>query len=561
MPELLQKEARVQLAIEALNSGKIQGIRNAAAAFDVPKSTLHRRVKGGGTRQGSQVQNRKLRPTEEAALIQWIESLDDHGMSPTIGYIRQMADLLLRERGSSILLDASIASTPVPAMTVGENWVHRLLDRHPHLKTRYSRKYDYQRALCEDPEKIAAWFVRVQKTIMEYGVLDCDIYNFDETGFQMGVASTAKVVTRSERRNRPVVIQPGNREWTTVIECINATGWSLDPMIIFEGKVHISSWYEGSLLPITWRIGVSDNGWTTDELTFEWLREVFEPQTRNRTVGRYRLLILDGHGSHLTPAFNKFCTEHRILTECMPPHSSHYLQPLDVSCFAMLKRVYGDLVKAMIALGVHHIDKLRFLELLLEARKKTFSEKNIGSGYRASGLLPFDPTQVLRRLQTKIRTPSPPPASEQPPSLPLKTPANLLELESLQRKRQREISPSDQALQKIVKGCQMAMHTAVLLHEENTRLRAENARQKKKRARRVFIQTGGTMTIREGMTHIEASQKAPQKGQGSQEARREVEEGEAGPSDTTAPKVQKRAQPKCSVCGSLEHSARKCPCK
>ncbi|KAK4098673.1 DDE-domain-containing protein, partial [Parathielavia hyrcaniae] len=76
--------------------------------------------------------------------------------------------------------------------------------------------------------------------------------------------------------------------------------------------------------------GVSDNGWTTDELTFEWLQEVFEPQTRNRTVGQYRLLILDGHGSHLTPAFDKFCTEHRILTECMPPHSSHYLQPLDV---------------------------------------------------------------------------------------------------------------------------------------------------------------------------------------------------------------------------------------
>ena len=236
-----------------------------------------------------------------------------------------MADLLVRERTSSVLLDASVTSTPVLATTVGENWVQRLLDRHPELKTKYSRKYDYQRALCEDPEKLLAWFARVQKTVAEYGILDNDIYNFDETGFQMGVASTSKVVTRSDRRNRPVVIQPGNREWTTVIECVNATGWSLDPMIIFEGKVHISSWYEGSELLKTWRIGVSNNGWTTDELTFEWLREVFEPQTRDRTVGRYRLLVLDGHGSHLTPEFDKFCTEHRILTECIPAHSSHYL--------------------------------------------------------------------------------------------------------------------------------------------------------------------------------------------------------------------------------------------
>jgi hypothetical protein len=69
------------------------------------------------------------------------------------------------------------------------------------------------------------------------------------------------------------------------------------------------------------------------------------------------------------------------------------------------------------------------------------------------------------------------------------------------------------------------------------------------------------MTIGEGMAHIEASQNALQKGQGRQKARREVEEGEAGPSETTAPKARKRAQPKCSVCGSFEHNARKCPCK
>ena len=112
----------------------------------------------------------------------------------------------------------------------------------------------------------------------------------------------------------------------------------------------------------------------------------------------------------------------------------------------MLKRIYGDLVKAMIALSVHYIDKPRFLELLLKARRKTFTTKNVTSGFRATGILPFDPTQVLRRLQTKLQTPSPPPTPNQPLSLPLKTPVNIVELNSLQRKRQREISPTDRAL-------------------------------------------------------------------------------------------------------------------
>jgi hypothetical protein len=68
-----------------------------------------------------------------------------------------------------------------------------------------------------------------------------DIYNFNKTGFQMGVISTVKVVTGSERASRPVSIQPGNREWVTAIESILLSGWSLPLMIIFKGKVYIST--------------------------------------------------------------------------------------------------------------------------------------------------------------------------------------------------------------------------------------------------------------------------------------------------------------------------------
>jgi hypothetical protein len=86
----------------------------------------------------------------------------------------------------------------------------------------------------------------VQNTIAKYGIIDKDIYNFDETGFQIGVILTAKVITRAER-GRPVSIQPGNREWVTAIDCISSSRWSLPPVIIFEGKVHPSTWYTDAL--------------------------------------------------------------------------------------------------------------------------------------------------------------------------------------------------------------------------------------------------------------------------------------------------------------------------
>ena len=54
-------------------------------------------------------------------------------------------------------------------------------------------------------------------------------------------------------------IQPGNCEWVTAIECINASGSPpLPPMIIFAGKFHQSQWYQD--IDPDWVIGTK-LGW------------------------------------------------------------------------------------------------------------------------------------------------------------------------------------------------------------------------------------------------------------------------------------------------------------
>ena len=80
----------------------------------------------------------------------------------------------------------------------------------------------------------------------------------------IGVSRTSKVVTSSDTIGRAVVIQPGNRDWVTAIECINASGRRLPSFIILSGKLHQASWYRD--IPIDWTLAVSDNGWTTDQL-------------------------------------------------------------------------------------------------------------------------------------------------------------------------------------------------------------------------------------------------------------------------------------------------------
>jgi hypothetical protein len=59
---------------------------------------------------------------------------------------------------------------------------------------------------------INGFFTSLLELKLEYGIADEDIYNFDETGFAMGIAATAKVICSSDRLGKPSLIQPGNRE-------------------------------------------------------------------------------------------------------------------------------------------------------------------------------------------------------------------------------------------------------------------------------------------------------------------------------------------------------------
>ncbi len=61
----------------------------------------------------------------------------------------------------------------------------------------------------------------------KYGVVDGDFYNFDETGFPIGLIIPGIVVTRADQRSKVKEIQPGNREWATAIICVNSKGWDV----------------------------------------------------------------------------------------------------------------------------------------------------------------------------------------------------------------------------------------------------------------------------------------------------------------------------------------------
>jgi hypothetical protein len=133
----------------------------------------------------------------------------------------------------------------------------------------------------------------------------------------------------------------------------------------------------------------------------------FEKHTVGRKTGIYRLLVLDGHESHHSAEFEIFCKAHNIVTLCMPSHSSHLLQSLDVVMFGFLKRSYGRMVEKLMRISLTRIFKEDFFPAFKDAFFEVFGQANVQSGFRGAGFVSCNPETVIAKLDIKLRTPTP----------------------------------------------------------------------------------------------------------------------------------------------------------
>jgi len=238
----------------------------------------------------------------------------------------------------------------------------------------------------------------------------------------------------------------------------------------------------------------------------DWIRH-FDFHTASRTKGKYRLLVLDGHDSHYSEEFETYCQEYNIITLCMPPHSSHLLQPLDISCFAPLKKAYSRQIEQLIRMNITYISKLEFLYTFREAFFASITENNIQGGFAGAGLIPHNPERVISKLDIHIRTPIPP-TSRPGTVLPWlsQTPHNpreaTLQSELIKTRisNHQGSSPTSMltAVDRLAKGTMVVMHEVALLRAEVLVLRKANkGLSKRRRAKKTHIRLGGSLTVQD----------------------------------------------------------------
>jgi len=259
-------------------------------------------------------------------LVTWIGRLDQIEIPPRLIHVHDVVVVLVRKRATTSNL-----------ITIGQHWITCFLNQHPEISAWFASRIDHQREVGGKPEGIKSFFDRLSEVRSRYRIQAEDIWDADEKGFALEVAKGGKVLCNSKRRN-PRIRHPGNREWVTLMEGISAIRRGISPLYIYKGEAHLMGNHDYEERDLA-SFAISKTGWTNDSLEFLWLKEVFEPKTRS---GRDRLLIIDGHSSHLTVELIEFCFDHSIHILCFPRHSTHLLQLLDVGIVGPLGRYYSD---------------------------------------------------------------------------------------------------------------------------------------------------------------------------------------------------------------------------
>ena len=386
----LSYEDRVQIAMNEYRKGGTS-LRGIAQTFGVNRNTLKNRLDGVPSTAAKATSRQRLTPAEEEAIIESLYKLWRWGWPARVQDLKTMISSIFKEKGD--------------LEPMGENFYKKFLNRHPVFKTKYASRIEQNRLDAVDVDSVTEWFQLYQQTCNEYKISEADRYNMDDKGFALGVADSIKVLVPWYDA-KALTAQPGNRDWASIIEFIPTSGWRPPPFIIFEGKSVQFSWAKGIQLDQDTVLRVSLNGWTTREIGLEWI-EFFDKHTKPHTQGTYRLLIFDGHDSHCTIQFVRYCEEKNIIPLRLAPHTTHILQPLDVGIFGPLTKAYKKRVHEHTRFGAVNISKNEFLRFYLDARREAINTQNVKSAWRATGLLPFNSAHVLE----KIRPKTPPHAS------------------------------------------------------------------------------------------------------------------------------------------------------
>jgi hypothetical protein len=132
----------------------------------------------------------------------------------------------------------------------------------------------------------------------------------------------------------------------------------------------------------------------------EWFKSVLIPHCAK--INGNKLLLMDGHASHISLEIVQLARENSIHFLIFPPHATHEIQPLDVAVFGPAKKAWRQIVSEHVnSTGFSNVEKSDFPKLFAEISNRNlgFLRRHIVAGFEATGIFPFNPAAFKPKTQ------------------------------------------------------------------------------------------------------------------------------------------------------------------
>ena len=172
-------EARIQAALTFISTTQdhYPNLASLAKCYEIPLEGLRARWQGRQSQLDRPGANRKLSEDEEVAVCQYLDRLDMLGTSARLQMVSSCANAILQK--------SYIGSGTTPILS--EQWARRFLTRHLEYYIRKQSTIDVDSKNTHQPDDIRSWFEKYKLVCEQYRIQTTDTYNFDETGFRIGI--------------------------------------------------------------------------------------------------------------------------------------------------------------------------------------------------------------------------------------------------------------------------------------------------------------------------------------------------------------------------------------
>ena len=398
----LWTEESMAAALQSVRDGK--GLRETSRLYNVPVETLRRRVTGQvepGCKPGPAT---ILTDEEEDRLCHYLTEMCD------IGYGLTREDV---QRLAFSIVERIHRKHPFKDGKAGRGWFEGFMARHSNLVQRKPQPLSYCRALRSNPETIKDFFGKLGAI---YGRLNLvskpmQIFNADETGISI-VHKPGKVIAQLGRRNVYAITAAEKGKTHTVLSCASASGFVLPPMIIYPRKQKVPDRLKEGCVANT-LFANSENGWINNSLYLQWFKFFLDNIPPTRPV----LLIEDGHSSHVSIELIELARENGVHLLCLPAHTTHILQPLDVGVFKSFKVHFSKACHRYLCSHPGQVITTEIIaSLLKEAWHQALTPVNVMSGFKKCGIHPLNPGEISDRQLAPSKAFTPAATTTVPPS-------------------------------------------------------------------------------------------------------------------------------------------------